>query len=124
MKKGFTLIELLAVIIILGVLGVIALTTVDKNVKTGIYKSCLAQEKVLKEAAKSFSIDNPSFSGTKTVAELEDEGYLEKNTKNPATDATYRSKSTTVKITYNGSKYTYSIVYANENEKCNSQKVE
>lgn len=123
MKKGFTLIELLGVIVILGILGMIALTTVDKNVKNGVYKSCLVQEKVLKEAAKSYSIDHPDFSGDITVKALENAGYLEKNTKNPATNKTYRSKSTKVTITYNGSKYTYEIVYGNENENCESQKV-
>ena len=123
MKNGFTLIELLGVIVILGILGMIAFTAVDRNVDNGIYKTCLAQEKVLKEAAKSYSIDYPDFSGDITVEELEDNGYLKKNMENPATGETYRSKNTSVKISYNGSKYTYSIIYVNTNEKCENYKV-
>ena len=111
MKKGFTLIELLGVIIILGILGMIGLTTVDKNIKKGVYQSCLAQEKVLKEAAKTWVIDNmPSSTTDVTISTLKSGGYIENDMKSPITNSNY-SLGTKVRVTVSGQKYTYSFIY-------------
>lgn len=123
MKKGFTLIELLGVIIILGILGVIGLTTVDKNIKKGVYQSCLAQEKVLKEAAKTWVIDNmPSSTTDVTISTLKSGGYIENDMKSPITNSNY-SLGTKVRVTVSGQKYTYSVTYGDSKENCDTQKV-
>ena len=122
-NRGFTLIELLGVLIVLGILGVIALTTIDKNIKKGIYQSCLAQEKVIKEAAKAWVLDNmPTATTNVTIATLKSGGYLEKDFKSPVTNSNYNS-NTKVTVTVTTQKYSYTIVYGSDAEKCDSQKV-
>ncbi len=122
-NRGFTLSELLGVIIILGVLGVIALTSVDKNIKKGMYQTCKTQEKILIEGAKAWAIDNtPTSTTTVKVGALQSGGYIENDLKSPLTNSNYNS-NTGVIITVSGSKYTYSVTYGNNNENCENQKV-
>lgn len=123
-NKGFTLVELLGVIIILGILGVIAFGTIDKNVKQGMYQTCISQERVLIEGAKAWAVDNtPSSTTSVFVSTLEEEGYIESDLKSPLTDSNYDS-NTFVNITVSGSKYSYSVSYGNDEEKCENHKVE
>lgn len=123
MNKGFTLAELLGVIVILGVLTVIAVSTIDKNIKDGNYKSCLAQEKNIIEAAKMYSMDNPTFSGNVTMGTLMTEGYLEEDFKNPVTNSNY-NEDTSVKIEINGSKYSFDVNYKGSDVECDDLKNE
>ena len=74
-KKGFTLVELMGVIIILAILStmaVIAINTVIKNSKTGLYQNL---EKTLKGATINYFVDNatlvPAVNGSKNISYTE-----------------------------------------------------
>lgn len=114
-NKGFTLIELLGVIVLLSVLGIIAVSTIDKNIKEGRVKTCKAQERNIIEGAKTYSLDNPNYTGKVSVKELMTDGYIRNDLVNPMTDKVY-TDSTFISISYNSSnnKYSYSINYVDE----------
>ena len=114
-NKGFTLIELLGVIVLLSVLGIIAISTIDKNIKDGRVKTCKTQEKNIIEGAKTYTIDNPNFTGNLTVGTLKSDGYIKKDLVNPMTDNQYNNSSY-VTVSYNSTtnKYTYEITYVGE----------
>lgn len=135
LRNGFTLAELLGVISILSILGLIAITAVDNNLKESRYNSCKVQEKNLIEGAKSVISDYYALVPTKTsdhtdisVNIMEDggtinginipSGYLDKGMVNPMTDKAY-SSSVYVKVTTTtGEDQVYEVVYSNDNEKC------
>ena len=58
-KKAFTLAELLGVIVILGIIGTIAVTAIDRNIKNSRYQTCLTQEQNLIEGAKTLITEHP-----------------------------------------------------------------
>ncbi len=126
-KKGFTLAELMAVIVILGLIAVIATTTVDRSIKNSRYETCQAQEKNIIEGAKMWAIDNasllPTAGASKTLNvknDLQDGNvvYVEEALKSPMTNEEY-SNGTSVKITSsNGTSYAYEVIYGNDKEKC------
>lgn len=113
MNKGFTLAELLGVIVILSILSLIAISTIDKNIKEGRVKTCKTQEVNIIEGAKAYSIDNPDFIGNKPINELKDEGYIDADLKNPMTDEDY-TKDSSVSISKVGSSYKYNVNYSGE----------
>ncbi len=116
-KKGFTLAELLGVIVLLSIISLIAISTVDKHIKEGKIKTCKAQEKNIIEGAKIWLIDNPNTQTAElTISELQSQGYLESDFKNPMTDEDYK-ENTKVEITKNG-KYTYHVKYASDDKGC------
>lgn len=93
MRKGFTLIELLAVIILLGILSLIVVTTVNGTLKDNKEKTCLIQKQNIIDGAKNWANKNvfslPKNEGEKyriTINELQVQGFLDKNIKNPKTD--------------------------------------
>ncbi|MBR3229554.1 MAG: ribulose-phosphate 3-epimerase [Bacilli bacterium] len=120
--NAFTLAELLGVIIILSIIGLISFSAIDRNLKEGRIKTCKAQEKNIIEGAKTWAIDDPSIlptdiPTTKTIQELENNGYIEEGLKNPMTDEEYKS-GTEVEIKKapgSNNKYTYKIVYDTAN---------
>jgi len=132
MKQGFTLIELLAVIMILGLIGLIAVPTVNKVLKNSKEKLYQSQVKIIEQNAKKWAVENVNkISETETVhlnlSELIDNGYIEQTElKDPR-----NSKETMngcIKIQYDNeySKYEYSYdektcyeidpIYANKPE--------
>ncbi len=127
MNKGFTLAELMAVIVILGIIAVIATTTVDRSIKNSRYETCLAQEKNIIEGAKMWATDNasllPSTGGSKTLDVKNDlqngsTVYVEEGLKSPMTNEEY-SNGTSVKISSsNGTSYEYEVIYGNDKENC------
>lgn len=134
-KKGFTLAELLGVIVILSIIGIIAFTGIDRNIKNGRYTSCKTQEKNLIESTKVMVIDYPNVLPTISsptevpVAVLQDGGtiksqvisggYIEDNLENPMTEKPYAQSNVKVKITTtNGKDYNYEVIFANEKESC------
>lgn len=124
MRNGFTLAELLGVIVILGIIAVITTSAVGRSLRNSHYETCLAQEKNIIEGAKTWAIDYakelPSAGGTKVLLlkELQDNGYVEDELKNPMTSEVY-SAGTKVKIySSNGTSYEYTVEYGNEEEKC------
>ena len=115
MNKGFTLIELIAVIILLGALSLIATVTVNNTLKENRQKSCEMQLENIKSGAKNWASKNalilPSEDGkyiTKTLRELKDEGFVDKNIKNPKTDELF-SDDIKIIITRVDNNYKYEL---------------
>ena len=122
-KKGFTLAELLGVIVLLSIVSVIAITTIDTKIKEGREKTCEVQEKSIIEAAKAYTIDNPDKLPVGAPSEISinkliNDGYLDKDFKNPITERKYNDGSI-VQIRLIDKNYVYSVAYA-ENEGCSS----
>lgn len=113
MKRGFTLVELLAVLVILGLLGLIAVPVVDKIIKDNKNDLYELQIKNIEEGARDWAASNPLIlpevgkETTKTISELEDEGFIEIDIKNPKTNTTF-CKDSYVTITNTGNGFTYS----------------
>ena len=123
--NGFTLAELLGVIIILSIISLISFSAIDKNLKEGRIKTCKAQEKNIIEGVKTWAIDDPSIlptetPTTKTIQDLESNGYIEERLINPMTDNEYKD-GTYVEIKKESeNKYTYKLIYdeTNGDKKC------
>ena len=124
-NNGFTLAELLGVIIILSIISLISFSAIDKNLKEGRIKTCKAQEKNIIEGVKTWAIDDPSIlptetPTTKTIQDLESNGYIEERLINPMTDNEYKD-GTYVEIKKESeNKYTYKLIYdeTNGDKKC------
>ena len=58
MKKGFSLVELLAVIVILGIIGLIVVPAVDRFISNSDQMAYDAAIASIKESAKSWEADN------------------------------------------------------------------
>lgn len=92
MNKAFTLIELMAVIILLGVLSLIAIVTINNTLKEEKENSCKIQEKNIISAAKNwgaknvFNLPQDESNTIVTIRQLKDEGFLDKDIKNPKND--------------------------------------
>lgn len=113
MKRGFTLIELLAVLVILGLLGMIVIPVVDKLIQDSRNDLYDVQIKNIEDGARSWGAKNPlslpnkNESIIKTVLELEKEGFIEIDMQNPKTNEPF-CDSSYVTITNTGSGFTYS----------------
>ena len=138
LRNGFTLAELLGVIVVLSILGLVAVTTIDNNIKKSRYDICLVQETNLIEGAKMMMIDYPNLLPTSsatpvtvTVKQLQDggtvngqvidKGYIDDNLVNPMTDKPYVDSTSGVSVqitTSNGSDYSYDVIYGNADEAC------
>ena len=120
-KKGFTLVELLGVIVLLSVLGIVAVSTIDKNIKEGRIKTCKTQEKNIIEGAKAYILDHQTPTSTSrseiiTVQALKYDGYIKDNLINPVTDQEYGEDAKVI-VTYD-TKYTYKVCYTTEKVAC------
>lgn len=120
-KNGFTLIEVLAVIIILGVIGLIVMPVVTNSLKESKDELLEVQLTNIKEAAKTWSADNinklPTIKdGSKniTLEKLQNEGYIDEGIKNPKTDELFNAKAVCVNIKFNGNKYIYEVIQSLE----------
>lgn len=58
MKKGYTLVEVLAVIIILGIVGLIAIPAVYNSIETSKQKSYNSQVELIINEAKRWAVSN------------------------------------------------------------------
>ena len=81
-SKGFTLIELLAVIVILGVIMVIAGTSVMGSIRDTKKKARFMAAKDIVEIASTYLAEKGGDSVN--VKDLCNEGYIEKDATNPA----------------------------------------
>ncbi len=117
-NKGFTLAELLGVIALLGIISLITVPAIDRSLnkgKTELYETQIQQ---LKKGLKDYLSENikemPQTDGKKTcktISELQSDGYLPLNIKNPKTNEVF-SQTTEVcveKVENNEFKY-----YVNE----------
>lgn len=90
-KYGFTLVELLGAIVILALLSLIAIPVVTNVVKSNKQKLYEIQLKNIESAAKAWGSDNlgelpdPGDSIKISLEDLQENGYIEKNLKNPKT---------------------------------------
>lgn len=103
MKRGFTLVELLAVITLLGLLSLIVVPVVEKLIKDSEEQLYQTQINNIELGAKSWAsknVFNLPESGyiDKTICELERDGFLEMDIKNPKTDERFY-KDSYVRIT-------------------------
>lgn len=122
-KKAFTLAELLGVIVILGIIGLVAITIVDNSMKKGRYETCIAQETNLIEATKNLLTDRPGLlpnSGSTSikVSKLKSDGYIDDKLENPMTNKPYDDNDSVTISTNNGKKFTYEVTYQNPDDKC------
>lgn len=134
LRNGFTLAELLGVIVVLSILGLVAFISIDNSIKKSRYNSCLVQEENLIEGAKMVLTEYPELipdSGNTTinipVSVLEkggtvnsiniDSGYIDDDLVNPMTDQPY-SGGVSVKVTINGKKQSFDVIYSNNDESC------
>jgi type IV pilus assembly protein PilA len=105
-KKGFTLVELLAVIVILSVVMLVAVTAVGPAItnskKSAFFSSCAS----LVDAATIYATST-GLTATKCVTSdwLVSQGYL------TVKDAKFKGA---VKIAVSGNSYTYAVVATNE----------
>lgn len=132
-NKAFTLAELLGVIVILGIIGTIAATAIDKNIKNGRYQTCLTQNQSLIEGAKSLTTQYPEVlpdAGGQTTISVDilknggtlkgydiDGGFIESDMENPMTEMPYTNNVKVIVKTTNGKKFTYEVSAPND-EKC------
>lgn len=115
MKKGFTLIELMAVIILLGVLGLIATVSVTNVIKENKGKACNIQLNNIISSAKAWASKNtfslPTTEGETvviTIQDLKDAGFLDDSIINPKTNKEF-SNSTEIRIKRVSNNYTYEL---------------
>lgn len=116
-RNGFTLIEVLTVIIILGVIGLIVMPVVTNSLKESKDDLYEVQISNIREASKTWAADNIYTLPTETngsvivtLETLQSEGYIDEGTKNPKTDELFNTTETCVKVSYNGKKYTYTVL--------------
>ena len=121
LKKGFTLVELMGVIVILGVIALIAIPTIDKQLKEGKRDLSQAQLDNIKSAAELWVADNPNDmpqNGEECYLKystLVDSGYAEENLKEISSNTDIVDNKLKIKIskddTYN--KYNYIVEFNN-----------
>ena len=90
-RRGFTLVELLGAIVILAILSLIAIPVVTNSVKKNKEKLYDIQIKNVESAAKAWGSDNLNLLPdegeyiTISLSELQKNGYVDKDIKNPKT---------------------------------------
>ena len=116
-RYGFTLVELMGVIIILGVIALIAIPIVDRQLKESKNDLHQTQKENIKEAAKLWTaknIYNLPASGESCYikySDLVNGGFLDEELKDPKTNTIFTDDNVNIKIEkdtkYN--KYTYDV---------------
>lgn len=114
-NRGFTLAELLGVIAILSILALITIPVIDNSLKTSKEELYKTQEKQIIQGAKDYFAMNlsklPENGKTVdvTLNDIQKEGYLPSEIKNPATDKNF-SPTTTVRVTRVEDGYKYELL--------------
>ena len=126
MKRGFTLIELLAVITLLGLISLIIVPVVGKIIKENQEKLYQTNIKMIEEGARDWAADHifslPDVDGETlnlTICDLEKEGNIELNVKNPKNDKPfYKDSVIVITKTANGYEYKYDENSGSESATC------
>ncbi len=113
--NGFTLIELLGVIVLLGVLALIAVPAIDKSLNSSKDNLENTQETQIIKGAKDYYTEHVSelpqtdgASTSKTIHELQEQGYLPFNITNPKTGELYPD-TTKVVVTKDKENFKYKV---------------
>ena len=95
-EYGFTLAELLGVIAILGIIAMITVPAINRSLNQGREDLYQTQIKQLEKGAQDYYTehldempDSINSSSCKTINELQKEGYLPLDIKNPKTDEAF-----------------------------------
>lgn len=116
MKRGFTLIELMAVIIILGIVGMISVIAVDKVIKDN--KGSLYNNQVvnIENAAKTWGTkhikylpENKDEAISIPLLVLKQDGILTKDIKDPRTEDLFYNNMY-IDISYENGAYVYNLI--------------
>lgn len=126
MKKGFTLVELLAVIVIIGVVTLIAVPSITKNISSTKKRLYKVQVQDIELSAKKWATDSYESldkeylnSSYVSITMLQELGYLSK-------EKIYSPKDKSVmqgciEVTYNMNDKTYSYTYDDNNVDCSNK---
>lgn len=116
-KKGFTLIELMGVIMILGVIALIAIPVVDRQLKESKKDLSQTQKENIKDAAKMWAAKNiynlPESGASCYIkySDLTSGGYLKEELKDPNTNVEFSDDTVSIKVEKdaNYNKYNYYV---------------
>jgi len=122
MKKGFTLIELLAVIIILGLIGLIVIPSITKLIRESRENLYTNQVRMIEESARKWGIANTDIlSETEnnylSLSDLINAGFIEQDEVKDPRDSKTKMKGCII-ITYNNQKSKY--VYKYSDDECSA----
>lgn len=116
MKKGFTLVELLAVLVILGLIGLLAYPAIEqtiKGVRTDLYES---QKTAIIDGLKNWVVDHPRSlpeeNGEEvyvSLGQLKIGTYVDMFISNPTTDKLFDTATKTI-IRRQNNKYKYLVL--------------
>lgn len=115
-KNGFTLIELLAVVVLLGILGLIATTAVNETIKKNQTTAYNTQIDNIIKGAKDWSnkhvFELPDKEGEfviVTLGQIQNEGFAKAEIRNPKNGQLF-DQNMEIKITFKNNNYEYQIV--------------
>lgn len=117
-KKGFTLVELLGVIVLLGIIGLIAVPTVNTLIKKSRERAIAVQEKEIINAAKSWSSENTSSLPDDgmifvKIQDLIDGNYIPGDTIDKINDTKYSTMCVKITADTKYNNYDYAISNCN-----------